>query len=119
MAKAAKVLIMLVRVIALVSIIFGVLIWTGQMPNLLGAHIGLGFLITAMLAILAIMALLKRAFPMGALGLLAAVALPWIGFRQFPLSFMHIGAIQVAHILVVIAALGLAESLAAAIRKAA
>ena len=110
---------MLVRVIALVSIIFGVLIWTGQMPNLLGAHIGLGFLITAMLAILAIMALLKRAFPMGALGLLAAVALPWIGFRQFPLSFMHIGAIQVAHTLVVIAALGLAESLAAAIRKAA
>ena len=48
---------MLVRVIALVSIIFGVLIWTGQMPNLLGAHIGLGFLITAMVAILAIMAL--------------------------------------------------------------
>lgn len=118
MAKIAKVLIMLVRVIALVSIILGIMIWTGQMPNLLGAHIGLGFLITAIVTILAIIALAKRAFTMGALGLVAAVALPWIGFRQFPLSFMHIGATQVAHILVVIATLGLAESLAAAIRKA-
>lgn len=110
---------MLVRTISLVSIIFGILIWTGQMPNLLGAHIGLGFLITASIFALAVIALAKRIWAMGILGILAALALPWVGFRQFPLAFMHIGMVQVAHILVVIAALGLAESLAANIRRAA
>jgi hypothetical protein len=117
LAKFAKTVIILVRSLALVSIVLGILIWTGQMPNLLGAHIALGFIITLLLVILAILALVKRAFPLGLLGLVAAIALPWIGFRQFPLSFMHLGAIQVAHILVVIAVLGIAESLFAAIRK--
>jgi hypothetical protein len=119
LAKFAKICIMLVRALALVSIVLGVLIWTGQSPNLLGAHIGIGFTITLLLVILAVLALAKRAFLIGLLGIAAAVVLPWIGFRQFPLSFQHLGAIQVAHILVVIAALGIAESLHAAVRKTA
>lgn len=119
MAKFSKILIMLVRALALVSIVLGVLIWTGKSPDLLGAHIGLGFTITVLIALLTILALVKRAFPIGLLGILVAVALPWIGLRQFPLAFMHLGAIQVAHILVVVAALGISESLYAAIRKTA
>jgi hypothetical protein len=119
LAKFSKILIMLVRALALVSIVLGVLIWTGKSPDLLGAHIGLGFTITVLIALLTILALVKRAFPIGLLGILVAVALPWIGLRQFPLAFMHLGAIQVAHILVVVAALGISESLYAAIRKTA
>jgi hypothetical protein len=119
LAKFSKILIMLVRALALVSIVLGVLIWTGRMPNLLGSHMALGFTITLLIAILAVLALAKRAFPLGVLGIIVAVALPWIGLRQFPLSFMHLGAIQLAHILVVIAALGIAERLSSAIRKAA
>jgi hypothetical protein len=118
-AKFAKILIMLVRALALVSIVLGVLIWTGKSPDLLGAHIGMGFLITLLIVLLTILALVKRAFPVGLLGVVVAVALPWIGLRQFPLAFMHLGAIQVAHILVVVAALGISESLYAAIRKSA
>lgn len=117
MASFAKILIMLIRALALVSIVLGVLIWTGRSPNLLGAHMGLGFAITLLILILTCLALIKRALPVGALGLVAAVALPWIGLRQFPLAFLHLGAIQVAHILVVVAALGISESLFAAIRK--
>jgi len=119
LVKFAKILIMLIRALALVSIVLGVLIWTGNSPNLLGAHIGLGFTITLLIALLTVLALVKRAFPIGILGVVAAVTLPWIGLRQFPLAFRHLGAIQVAHILVVVAALGISESLYAAIRKTA
>lgn len=118
MAAIPKILVMLVRSLALVSIILGILVWTGQMSNLLGAHIGIGFLISLSILILGILALAKRAIPAGLLAIVGAVALPYIGFRQFPLAFMHFGAAQVAHVLVVIAALGLAEMSYSAIRRA-
>jgi len=118
LAKFAKILIMLLRALSLVAIVLGILIWTGNSPQLLSSHISIGFTITLLVAILAILALLKRVFPIGILGIIAAVALPWIGLKQFPLLFRQVGAMQIAHILIVLAALGIAESAYGAIRKA-
>lgn len=118
MAKLAKILILLIRVVALAAIVFGVMVWLGTFPQLLEAHMGLGFLIALMLAILAVISLVKRFFALGVLGLIAAVLLPVIGLRQFPLAFRHLAPIQVSHLIVVFAALGIAESTYSAIRKA-
>ncbi len=117
MAKVTKTIIMLIRALSLVTIIFGIMIWLGIFPQLLASHIGLGFLIAIMLAALAVIALIKRALAMGILGLCAALLLPVIGLRQFPLAFRHLGPIQVSHLIVVFAALGIAESTYQAIRR--
>lgn len=118
MAKLAKILILFIRALALAAIIFGIMIWLGTFPNLLEAHMGLGYLIAICVAILAVIALMKRAFALGILGLCAAVLLPVIGMRQFPLAFRHLGPIQVSHLIIVFAALGIAESTYKAIRAA-
>lgn len=118
MAKLAKILIMLIRAISLALIIFGVMIWLGNFPQLLEAHIGLGFLVALILAVLSIVALAKRVVALGVLGLIAAVLLPVVGLRQFPLAFRHLGPIQISHLIVVFAALGIAESAYQAIRRA-
>jgi len=118
LAKLTKTLIMLIRALSLATIIFGIMVWLGTFPNLLQTHIAFGFLIAIMLAILAVIALVKRAFALGILGLIAAVALPVIGLRQFPLAFRHLGPIQVSHVIIVFAALGIAESTYKAIRAA-
>ena len=117
MAKLAKILIMLIRALSLAAIIFGAMIWLGTFPQLLPSHIGLGFLIALSLAVLSIVALARRVFALGLLGLVAAILLPVIGLRQFPLAFRHLGPIQVAHVIVVFAALGIAESTYQAIRR--
>ncbi|MDT8066563.1 MAG: hypothetical protein ROO76_00190 [Terriglobia bacterium] len=117
MAKFAKVLIMLIRALALVAIVLGILIWLGTFPQVLPSHIGIGFLIALSMGILAIIAIAKRIFALGVLGIAAAILLPVIGLRQFPLAFRHLGPIQVSHIIIVFAALGIAESTYAAIRK--
>jgi hypothetical protein len=118
LAKFAKILTMLLRALSLVAIVLGILIWTGNSPQLLSSHIAIGFTITLLVAILAILALMKRALPVGVLGMVAAVLLPWIGLKQFPLLFRQVGLMQIAHIVIVLAALGIAESSYAAIRKA-
>ncbi len=118
MGKFAKVLIMLIRALSLVAIVFGILIWLGTFPQLLASHIAIGFLIALSVGVLALIALAKRIFALGVLGLAAAILLPFIGLRQFPLAFRHLGPIQVSHIIIVLAALGIAESTYSAIRKA-
>ncbi len=118
MVKFAKILIMLIRALSLAAIIFGVMIWLGTFPQLLPSHMGLGFLIALSVAVLAVIALARRVVGLGILGLAAAVALPAVGLKQFPLAFRHLGLIQILHLIVVFAALGIAESTYQAIRKA-
>jgi hypothetical protein len=116
-AKIAKTLIMSMRALSLVTVIWGVLIWTGTMPQLLASHIALGFLVAVLVGVLAAMAMAKRAYALGILGLAAAALLPLIGLRQFPLAFRHLAPIQVSHIIIVFAALGIAETTYGTIRK--
>ncbi len=116
MAKLSKILIMLLRTLAVISIVFGVLLWSGQ--NFLAAHIGLGFLVTAILLVLSLIGFAKRAIPLGIVGIVLVLLLPYVGFRQLPLMFgAGVRMIQIVHIAVVLAALGVAEALNGAIRK--
>jgi len=113
----AKVLIMLVRVVALVSIVLGVLLWSGS-QNYLGPHIGSGFLISAVVFALSIFGILKKAVVPGILGVILAVLLPVVGLKQLPLTYHTFGIIQIIHVLVALAIIGVAESLYGAIRRA-
>lgn len=113
----AKALIMLVRVLGLAAIILGAAVWTGR-QQYLGPHIGTGFFVASVIFVLAVIALTKKVVIPGILGVIFAVLLPVVGLKQFPLTFHTFGAIQIAHIILALAAIGVAESLHAAIRRA-
>jgi hypothetical protein len=108
---------MLVRVLGLVAIVLGSLLWSGH-QQYLGPHIGGGFLVAMVVFVLAVIALTKKAVVPGILGVVLAVLLPVIGLKQLPLTFHTWGAIQVAHIVFALATIAVAESLYAAIRRA-
>jgi hypothetical protein len=119
LAKFAKILAMIVRVFFVVELVLGVLL-AGVRFQYLPVHIGLGFLVAGCVALLAIMACMKRMFGIGVVGLFFAILLPITGFKQFPLKFgSQIGLIQIVHVVVALAAVGLAEALHARIRKTA
>jgi hypothetical protein len=106
---------MLVRVVGLISIILGALVWA-ERSQLLAAHIAAGFLISMAVFVLAIAALLKKAVVPGILGVVIAVLLPVIGFLQLPLTFHSMRLIQVLHIMVALSIIGVAERLYSATR---
>ena len=68
--------------------------------------------------VLAVMALTKGGVIPGILGIVFAVLLPVVGLKQLPLTFHTMGAIQVAHIALALAVIGVGESLYAVIRRA-
>lgn len=113
----AKALIMLVRVLALAGLAFGVLLWTAHQLFLV-PHIAVGFLMATVVFALAVIALTKRVVIPGILGVALAVLLPVVGLKQLPLTFHTVQAIQVAHVILALATIGVAESLYAAVRKA-
>ena len=119
MAKFAKILAMIVRVFFIVELVLGVLLTNAHLQYL-PMHMGFGFLVAICVAILAIMACVKRDFGIGVVGLIFAILLPVIGIKQFPLKFgTQIGLIQIVHVVVALAAVGVAEALHARIRKTA
>jgi hypothetical protein len=119
LAKFAKILAMIVRVFFIVELVLGVLL-AGARLQYLPMHMGFGFLVAICVALLAIMACVKRMFGIGVIGLFFAILLPITGFKQFPLKFgTQIGLIQIVHVVVALAAVGLAEALHARIRKTA
>lgn len=119
LVKIAKVLVMLVRAFGVLEIVLGVLIASARL-ELLSAHIALGFLVALYVLVLGIMACAKRAFGVGLVGVLFGILLPVIGLNQFPLKFgSQLGLIQVVHLVVALASIGIAEALYSSIRKAA
>jgi hypothetical protein len=112
-----KALIMLVRILGLASIVLGALVWS-EHQQYLGAHIGSGFLVATVVFILALIALTKKAVLPGILGVVLAVLLPVVGLKQLPLTFHTLGAVQVAHIVLALLTIGVAERLYSAIRGA-
>jgi hypothetical protein len=113
----AKLFIMLVRVLGLIAIVLGALLWTGRQA-LLTSHIACGFSVAIVVFVLALIALTKKAVIPGILGVVFAVLLPLVGFMQLPLTFHTLGAIQVAHIVLALLIIGVAERLYAAIHIA-
>jgi len=108
---------MLVRVCGLAAIVFGSLLWTGREP-LFAPHLICGSLVAVAVFVLAVIALTKKALVPGILGVVFAFLLPMVGSMQLPLTFRTLGAIQVAHIVLALLAIGVAERLYSAIRVA-
>jgi hypothetical protein len=108
---------MLVRILGLAAIVVGALLWAGRKPYL-GPHIGLGFCVATVVFILAVVALTKKVVLPGILGVVFAVLLPVLGFLQLPLTFHTMRAIQVVHIFIALAIIGVAERLYGAIQRA-
>lgn len=107
---------MLVRVLGLAALVVGALLWSGRQPMLL-PHFALGFFVVTVVFVLAVMAMINGAVIAGILGVVLAVLLPVAGLRQLPLTFHTLGAIQIAHVVLALAVIAVAESLYAAIRR--
>ena len=104
---------MLVRVLGVIQIVLGVLFWTGNTLTLVPVHMLAGLLIVLVLWVLAALALWTRAaVGLGALALLWGLVVVALGVTQTGLvpGDLH-WLVQVAHLLVGLAALGLAERL--------
>jgi len=111
---AAKILIMLFRLVWLLGLAVGIWIWTGHGYATLNTHIALGFCTVLLLAIIAVLGIVARA---SLVHILVAgfwiILLPVVGFGQ--LRWMP-GAqhwlLRVLHLLIGILAIGSAEMLA-------
>ncbi|HEV2176674.1 MAG TPA: hypothetical protein VGW33_05680 [Terriglobia bacterium] len=120
MKTATTVVQMMIRLFGLILIVLGILFWAGRSINLVPAHIWVGTAFVLLLWILAFMSLRVR----GNAGL-AVGAIVWglvvmaLGMTQVRLltGSAH-WVVQVLHLLVGLGAIGLAESLAARVKRA-
>lgn len=109
---------MLSRLIGVVQLITGCAIWFGLMPKAVPMHFGLGSLLALVVwivSLIALFALPKRGLALFTLGWGALML--WFGMAQTTLlvGSAH-WAVRVAHLLVGVAALGMVESLAKAVK---
>jgi hypothetical protein len=119
MRTATLVIQILVRLIGLIMIILGLLFWTGNALALIPVHMLLGLVLVILLWSLAVLGA-RAGVGAGLAGLgmawgLIVVALGMMQNQLLPGEFHWV--IKVLHLLVGIAALGLAERLAAAIKR--
>jgi hypothetical protein len=102
------------RAVAVVQVVLGIIVWTGHGDSLIGIHIAVGLLLVVDLWA-AIALGLRSGAPIG----LAVVALAWsVGMPVFGLvqtnllpGGLHV-AVQILHLAVGLAAVGLIEALA-------
>ena len=108
---------MTVRVVGLAMLILGLVVWTGSAAGLVPVHMLLGIAL-----VLALWAVAVLALQVGAGPALPAIAIAWgvlvaaFGTTQtqiLPGDSLHV-VIQVAHLVVGLVAIGLAEALGAA-----
>jgi len=114
-----KVFVMLARLLFVIELALGTYIWSAYGLPTLNIHIGLGFVMTLVVLVLAVIALARRMVILGVLGVLIALLTPYIGLKQIPaMAFMpSLGVIQVLHIISGLAAIGIAEAIGAKVRK--
>jgi hypothetical protein len=119
MRTATTVIQMLVRLIGLIMIVLGLLFWTGNALNLIGLHMMLGIGLVLLLWALAIVAarggVSLRLVALGIAWGLIVVALGMTQSRLLPGDAHWV--IKVLHLLVGVAALGIAERLAGSIKR--
>ena len=110
---------MVVRVTFLVQIVLGVSFWTGHLLNLVIVHILAGILLVLGLWTLAAVGARAAApMPLVLVAVLWGALLPVFGLTQDTIlaGSLH-WVIQVLHLLVGVAAVGLAENLAARVKR--
>ncbi len=113
MNTSVTVLRWIIRLVFIVSLILGIMLWTGNGVGYLRLHMWLGFIITFALLLLAIIGFVARMRPvLPLIALIWAVLLPVLGIAQ-----LHIAPgpnhwiVQVLHVIIGIGAIGLAEVL--------
>ncbi len=114
-----RILLMLVRLLGVVQLVVGAVIWVRGMGGLVAFHAAVGSLFVLALWIvgaIALFALPHRALPLFTL-LWGALVL-WLGMAQTTLlvGSAH-WAIRVAHLIVGLAAMGLAEAVGGATKR--
>jgi hypothetical protein len=118
MKTATNVAQILLRLTGLILLGLGVAFWTGQVLDLIGIHILIGFAFVLTLWVLAILAAIQRVSP-GLVGLVLAwgALTAGLGLAQDGLltGSAH-WVIEVLHLLVGLSAIGLGEALGARIK---
>ena len=119
MQTATTVIEMLIRVLGLIMIILGLLFWTGNALNLIGLHMLIGIIVVLLLWALAIMAA-RKGVSLGLVALaivwgLIVAALGMTQSRLLPGDFHWV--IKALHLVVGLAALGIAERLAGSLKR--
>lgn len=106
------------RLDGLGALILGIILWTGSL-GVLKIHILAGFILSLTMLLIGIVGFLSRVKP--ALPIVAifwALLLPYVGFVQLrPLPGAGRIIIQVIHLLIGVGAIGIAEALAAKIKR--
>jgi hypothetical protein len=100
------------------ALTLGIILWTGS-PGLLKIHILTGFIMSLTMLLISIVGFFARVKPaLPIIALAWALLLPYVGFAQFKLlpGPSHV-VIQVIHLLIGICAIGIAEALAAKIKR--
>ena len=107
------------RVIVVVQVTLGILVWTGHGDSLIPLHIAVGLLLVVDLWAAAVLGL-RAAAPIGlvVLALVWSVGMPVFGLVQTNLlpGGAHV-AVQLLHLVVGLAAVGLVENLAGRSRR--
>jgi hypothetical protein len=114
--KVSRGLLMFMRLALLVQLIVGIGLWAGHFVSLVDVHRTIGVLFVLSLWIIAIIALVQRRSPgLAVFGILWGLAVAGLGFMQ---QGMMVGdlhwIIRVLHLAIGIAAMPIAEKLAAA-----
>ncbi len=118
MAKLAKVLIMLARLVFLVELGFGIAIASNKGLQYLHLHIGLGFAMSVLLLLLGILAAIKKLVLPTLLGCTFAIFLPWTGLEQLPIRLASsFRAIQGVHTAIALLTIGAAEIIYARLKR--
>jgi hypothetical protein len=119
MKTALTVVQMLIRFIGLIQVVMGLVFWTGTANSLVSIHMLLGILLVILLWVMAGFAARARV-PLG----LVALAVVWglvvvaLGMTQTRLMLNNFHwVIRVAHLLVGLGAMGIAETLAGRIKR--
>ncbi len=112
---------MCVRLLALLSIVLGILIYSGKVDPtnmaVIGSHFLFGFILVGFVLALAIVALLNKLYVPGILGVLLSIGVPISGFKQIATIGPHMGAPQVTHLFLVLLVLGIAEMSAGKLKR--
>lgn len=120
MRTTTLIILWVVRLAGIAQLALGLLIWAGLAAGAIALHIRIGFLIVLCLWIMAAMALVTRAsLGLAVFALLWGIALPAFGLAHAAILVgpMH-WIVRVVHLLMGIAALGLADRLARGLMRA-